>query len=244
MFFTYQKTIMLTLPEFARMIEHNNELLSNEQKINENMKETLEKTKRSCKYTKKYKFKCDEIIRKYNLYIPNDEVMIYHFNESDLKAKDEFNNEYNKLKTKYEELSIIKPQNMIVNRYTNLPDFAIVINLLEDELNEIKNENNKLQVDIIKNNEIYDLSIAFNELYFRISDYLNEKLYFGIIICDECLNMYEPDFECEHMSNNNSDYGDSDDIDDTISYYDDYCSSCNEQPLCSHCWYKRLLMVN
>ena len=43
------------------------------------------------------------------------------------------------------------------------------------------------------------------------------------------------------MSLNDSDYGDSDDIDDTISYYDDYCSSCNTQPLCSHCWYKRLI---
>ena len=42
---------MLSLPEFALMIEHNNELLSNEQKRNENMKETLEKSKKFCKYT-------------------------------------------------------------------------------------------------------------------------------------------------------------------------------------------------
>ena len=33
---------MLTLPEFAQMIEYNNELLSNEQKRNENLKDTLE----------------------------------------------------------------------------------------------------------------------------------------------------------------------------------------------------------
>ena len=34
---------------------------------------------------------------------------------------------------------------------------------MEDELNDIKNENNKLQGDIVKNNDEYDLSIAFNE---------------------------------------------------------------------------------
>ena len=131
---------------------------------------------------------------------------------------------------------------MIVNRYTNLPDFAIVINFLVDELNEIKNDNNKLQGEIVKNNDQYDLSIAFKELYFRICNYLSDKLFFGIIICDDCLKCYEPDFECEHMSNHDSDYGDSDYIDDTISYYDDYCSNCNTQPLCSNCWYKRFIV--
>ena len=233
---------MLSLPEFAQIIEHNNELLSNEQKRNENMKETFEKSKKSCKYTEKFKIKCDEIIRQFNENVPIDDSqeIFYHLNKDDLKERDEFNKEYEGLSKKYKALDIISPQNMIVNRYTNLPDFAQVINCLEDELNEIKNENNKLQGDIVKNNDQYDLSIAFNELYFRICDYLIDKLYFGIIICDDCLKSYDPDFECEHMSNHESDYGDSD-IDDTIAYYDDYCSNCNDQPLCSHCWYKRLI---
>jgi hypothetical protein len=58
---TLLKVIMLTLPEFAQMIEHNNELLSNEQKRNEYMKDTLEKSKKSCKITEKCKLKFDEI---------------------------------------------------------------------------------------------------------------------------------------------------------------------------------------
>jgi hypothetical protein len=234
---------MLTLPEFAQMIEHNNELLSNEQKRNENMKDTLEKSKKSCKYTEKFKLKCDEIYKHFSISEPNERD-VYNLNKDDLKEKDEIIKNYEDYNSKYEELGIVYQPNMIVNRYTNLPDFAIVINLLEDELNEIKNDNNKLQIEIVKNNDQYDLSIAFNELYFRICDYLNDKLYFGIIICGDCLKSYEPDFECEHMSNNDSDYGDSDDIDDTIAYYDDYCSNCsncNTQPLCGYCWYKRLI---
>ena len=232
---------MLSLPEFAQIIEHNNELLSNEQKRNENMKETFEKSKRFCKYTEKFKIKCDEIIRQFNKHVPKkDEEILYNLTQDAIKGRDLLIKNYEELSKKYEELDIISPQNIIVNRYTNLPDFALVINCLEDELNEIKNENNKLQGDIVKNNDQYDLSIDFNELYFRICDYLSDKFYFDIIICDDCLKSYDPDVECEHMSNHESDYGDSD-IDDTIAYYDDYCSSCNEQPLCSNCWYKRLI---
>ena len=232
---------MLSLPEFAQMIEHNNELLANEQKRNEYMKDTLEKSKKSCKYTEKFKLKCDEIYKHFNISTPNERD-VYNLNKDDLKEKDEIIKNYEDYNSKYEELGIVNPQNMIVDRYTNLPDFALVINCLEGELNEIKNDNNKLQIEIVKNNDQYDLSIAFNELYFRICDYLSDKLFFDIIICDDCLKCYEPDFECEHMSNNDSDYGDSDYIDDTISYYDEYCSSCNTQPLCSNCWYKGFIV--
>ena len=122
---------MLSLPEFAQMIEHNNELLSNEQKRNENMKATLVKLKKSCKYTDKFKLKCDEIIRQFYLVIPIDDTqeIFYNINLDDLnKEKDEINKKYNELNSKYKELGIVNPQNMIVNRYTNLPDFDLVIN--------------------------------------------------------------------------------------------------------------------
>jgi len=228
---------MLSLPEFAMMIEHNNELLANEQKRNENMKDTLEKSKKSCKYTEKFKLKCDEIYKHFYISKPN---YWSELNKDDLKEKDEIIKNYEDYNSKYEELGIVNPQNMIVNRYTNLPDFALVINCLEGELNEIKNENNKLQVDIVKNNDQYDLSIAFNELYVRICDYLSDKLYLGIIICDDCLKSYEPDSECENVSNNDSDYG-ALQVYETIAYYDGYRSNCNTQPLCSNCWYNKII---
>jgi len=228
---------MLSLPEFAMMIEHNNELLANEQKRNENMKDTLEKSKKSCKYTEKFKLKCDEIYKHFYISKPN---YWSELNKDDLKEKDEIIKNYEDYNSKYEELGIVNPQNMIVNRYTNLPDFALVINCLEGELNEIKNENNKLQIDIVKNNDQYDLSIAFNELYFRICDYLRYKLAYSCIICDDCLKSYEPDSECENVSNNDSDYG-ALQVYETIAYYDGYRSNCNTQPLCSNCWYNKII---
>jgi len=233
---------MLSLPEFAQMIEHNNELLANEQKINENMKDTLEKSKKSCKYTEKFKLKCDEIIRQFNEHVPKkDEEILYDLTHDAIKGRDLLIKNYEELSKKYEELDI-SHQNMIVNRYTNLPDFAIVINCLEDELNEIKNENNKLQGDIVKNNDQYDLSIAFNELYFRICDYLNSHLKYTIIVCDDCLNSYLEDFEDEAFQNllEYKNLSESDEM-LTLNNYNDYCSNCNTQPLCSHCWYKHLI---
>ena len=56
------------------------------------MKETLEKSKRSCKYTEKFKIKCGEIIRQFNLVISIDDYqeIFYNVNHDDLnKEKDE-----------------------------------------------------------------------------------------------------------------------------------------------------------
>ena len=229
---------MLSLPKFARIIEHNNELLSIEQKRNENMKETLEKSKKSCKYTKKFKLKCDEIIRRFNEHVPKkSEEILYRLTHDDIKGRDLLIKNYEELSKKYEELDIISPQNIIVNKYTNLPDFALVINYLEDELNKIKNENNKLQGDIVKNNNQYDLNIAFNELYFRICDYLNCHLKYTIIVCEGCLNSYEEELEYEGFREylENKNLSESDEM-LTLNNYDEYCY---EQPLCRFCWYKR-----
>ena len=147
---------------------------------------------------------------------------------------DKYVNKDNDLKGKYEKLENVHQKynyDDILNKYDTCE-------CIIDKLNEDFKHLVEMSMAIKEQAKIlHEYEKMYTEIQLFIND-MNDPRY-GNICCSNCLKIYELDYECDHMSDNDSDYGDND-IDIMIERYEQYCNECIGEPLCSHCWYASL----
>jgi len=146
---------------------------------------------------------------------------------------DKYENKDNDLKDNYEKLENVNQNNDddILNKYDTC-ECVNIIDKLNKYLKYLQVEQRDSMVEQAK------ILHEYYKMYTEIQIFINEMsdARYGNIVCGKCLKIYNLEYECEHMSVYDNDYGEND-IDNVIEIYDQYCNECNGEPLCSHCWY-------
>ena len=142
----------------------------------------------------------------------------------------------------------MEPQ--MVDYYNEMPAVINVIEKMNEELSDSQAENDTLKKTICilkyqlsKNKKNKKYKIKYDEMSKFANEHLIEDSRY-IIVCDKCLKIYDCEYECEYMSNHEADYGQND-IDEMIEKYDKYQNtkySIDKEPICSHCWYKNIMI--